>query len=135
MKLRIFTSMLVVVFLSLFSSVKASAHDGCGGGHCGRAWHHGCWGHQGYIYGPDGYYAQHKACCAKKCESKCESKCEKKCGSSMSCGKCCGTSCSHTYRRAYYHEDCCGHSYLSCKGSSNCKSKGCGGHKSDDNDD
>ena len=116
MKLRIFTSMMVVVFLSLFGAFSAKAGDGCCKDACGHHhWrhHHGCWGHNSYIYGPDGHYARCKSACEKKCETK-SNCCEKK----MVCKDRCGNYCHHTYVRARYHEDCCGHGHLhygSCK--------------------
>lgn len=108
MKLRIFTGMLMMVFLSLFNSFAASAHGGCHKGNCCRPAHHGCWGHHGYIYGPDGYYAKHKGACAGSCEKKCGGEEKSCCDKKESCKK----SCEHTYTRARYHQDCCGHGHL-----------------------
>ena len=134
MKLRILTSMLLVLMLSAFNSFTASAHDGgdCKS-HCRSHWkHHHCWGHNDYIYGPDGYFAKHKkACCKKESSCKKEASCTKKCSGAMSCHKSsCGRGCHHTYRRAHYNEDCCGHSYLSY----GCEKK-CSKDNDDDNDD
>lgn len=109
MKLRI--AMLLVVFLSVFSSFTASAGDGCKDNCCSKytacGWghhhHRGCWGHHGYYYGPDGCYAKHKdACCNDKKESCCDKKAH----------NCCATHCDHTYSRVRYHEDCCGRAHL-----------------------
>ncbi len=123
MKLRIITSALLVVMLSVFNSFTASAHGGCKDNCCGRSWHghhHGCWGHNAYIYGPDGCYAKHKAACDSKCANKCEKSCADKC--EKSCGNSCGNHCHHTYKRARYHENCCGWGHLhygSCENKDN----------------
>lgn len=104
MKLRIFTSMLVLVVLSVLNSFTASANPDCKGGNCcDHHWRHrGCCDHHyGYIYGPDGAYARHKACCDKKEEKSC---CAKKSE--------CKHECEYTYRRARYYEDCCGWGHL-----------------------
>lgn len=125
MKLRIFTSMMVVVLLSFFGIFSAKAGNGCCKNTCNphKVWrHHTGWGHQGYIYGPDGYYAKCKSACEKKCETK-SSCCEKK----NSCQKKCANTCNATYVRAHYNEDCCGRGYLSY---GSCKS-----NKNNDNDD
>ena len=125
MKFRIFTSMLLVVFLSIGSSSVASAHEG-EGDHCyaGWGWGHGWgwgWGHgwraNNYVYGPDGMYAHHrdgKACCDKDMDDKAE---EGK--------KCCEDHCSGapTYRRAYYHECYYGEGHLSFEGHKCCSDK------------
>ena len=64
MKIRVLLGTLMVVLLSAFSSVKASAHDGCGHdswGHCGY--------HASYCCGPHGHqsmcnhYYGHSRCC------------------------------------------------------------------------
>lgn len=127
MKLRIFTSMMVVVLLSLFGSFSAQAGDCCKSAcHHGHHWmgHRNCCGHNGYIYGPDGYYAKCKSACEKKstCGQK-SSCCEKK----TACANKCNNTCHHTYTRARYHEDCCGHGHLHY---GSCKS-----NKDNDNDD
>ncbi len=132
MKLRIFTSMLLVVLLSAFNSFTASACGDCKSATkcCSHYRHHSCRGHNNYMYGPDGWYAKHKKACCNK-----EKSCSKKatCSKSTSCHKSmCGRSCHHTYRRAYYHEDCCGHGYLTTGCEKKCnKSK----DTDDDNDD
>ncbi len=98
MKLRIVTSMLLVLFLSVWGSFSASAHNDCKGGSCCKSsWHHRAhWGHNNYYYGPDGCYSKAKSSC---CEAKKKS--------------CCAPSrCEHTYSRARYHEDCCGTGHL-----------------------
>lgn len=107
MKLRI--AMLLVVFLSVFSSFTASAGNGCKDNCCGKytacGWghHRSSWGHHGYYYGPDGCYSKHKdACCNDKKESCCDKKAH----------DCCTTHCDHTYSRVRYHEDCCGRAHL-----------------------
>ncbi len=109
MKFRILTSMLLMVFLSAFTATQANAHgckDNCGGHHYG-------WGHCGYIYGPDGCYARHKAGCDNKCESKCGS----------TCGSHHSGCCSHTYRRAHYYENCCGGGHLHACSGNDCSKK------------
>lgn len=107
MKLRIFTGMLLVMFLSVFNSFQAQAHDGCKKDKCCSKYRHtGCWGHHGYYYGPDGAYAKNKgACCDKKEGSSCSDK--KDC-----CKSKCARSWKGTYTRARYHEDCCGRGHL-----------------------
>jgi|GEM_PF-5723814 len=90
--------MLLIAFLSVFTTMNASAHDGCKGNSCcdSRGHHYGWWGHNGYIYGPDGCYARHKSAC---------------CGSEAK-KDCCKSECKHTYSRARYYEDCCGRGHL-----------------------
>jgi hypothetical protein len=107
MRFRILTSMLLMVFLSAFNSTQASAH-GCYS-HCGGG-HHYSWGHCGYIYGPDGCYARHKACGGSSC-------CTTSCTSHH--GGCCG----HTYRRAHYYEGCCGVGHLHACSGNDCSKK------------
>jgi len=108
MKLRIFTGMLMVVFLSLFNSFAANAHGGCKKGNCCRPAHHSWWGPHSYYYGPDGHYAKNKENCAGSCEKKCGGEAKSCCDKKESCKK----SCDRTYTRARYNEDCGGRSYL-----------------------
>ncbi len=114
MKLRIFTGMLLVAFLSFFNSLTASAHNGCKGDDCcKKTWRHARWGHQSYYYGPDGQYAKNKKSCCDKSEK-----------SSCSEGKkCCSTNNfvteNGTYRRARYNQNCCGNGYLSADNKNN----------------
>jgi len=137
MKLRIVTSMLLIMFLSVGSASVANAHEGCGGDHYCCGWGHGWgwgWGHRwgcnNYIYGPDGLYAQcrdsHHSCCDKdKAKEKEHNCCEHSC---TRYGCCDGP----RYHRAYYYEDCCGwggHLHFDCE-HHNCDKK----DKDDDKD-
>jgi hypothetical protein len=137
MKLRIVTSMLLIMFLSVGSASVANAHEGCGGDHYCCSWGHGWgwgWGHHwgcnNYIYGPDGLYAQcrdgHHSCCGDK-DAKAEHKCADRCEQHSCCE-------GPRYHRAYYYEDCCGwggHLNMDCH--SDCH-HGCDKKDNDDKD-